>query len=271
MNFPTFEYYEVTGVIAESGTAIIYQGVNLLDGSVVAIKSLLPKRRMDPFIVAKFKEEANHYLYLSHPNITRLVDFIDRGNNLYLVVEYVEGVTLLDYMISLGRPLNDSELYNAFSQILDTIAYLHQNQIIHLDIKPENIMIRPDGQIKILDMGISAKLNDQKQRTRICGSPSFMAPEQIDGKELGRHTDIFALGVTLYQLASGVLPFRGGSKEEIFRKARSGGYPPITESSHSANPDLQRVLDKCLAPDYSARYSTCEAMYCDLCEILNPN
>lgn len=260
MNFPQFEYYEVTDLLQEGGTALVYKGVNLLDGSVIAVKSLLPKRLKDPYIVAKFREEANHYLYLSHPNITRLVDFIERGEKLFLIMEFVEGETLADYIMSLVHPVDDEKLLDIFTQILDTVAFLHQNEILHLDIKPDNIMITPDGLIKILDMGISAKISDARHLAKKCGSPSFMAPEQIKGEELGRYTDIFALGVTLFDLVTGKLPFYGNSRDEIFEKSLTGSYPLLADAYADANVSLQPVIDKCLNPNPLKRYSTCEEM-----------
>jgi serine/threonine-protein kinase len=264
---PKIPYYYVERVINSGGTAIVYWGVDRRSGFPVAIKALYPSRAKDPFIMQRFREEANHYLYLSHPNITRLVDFVEDSGNFYLIMEYVEGIPLDDYQRTHTGPLAEELAIPMFLQILDTISYLHGNNMMHLDIKPNNIMVLKDRCIKILDMGISAKVNDKSNNLKACGTPAFMPPEQFERGTLGTYTDIFALGVTLFTMLTNILPFSGRSHTEIWQKIKDGDIPQATDFYPAINPAFQPILEKAMHPNYWERYQSCEELKRDLLNI----
>ena len=272
MALPNLKYYYIDSQISSGGTAAVYRGIDLRSGYEVAIKALFPHRAKDSFVKKRFREEANHYLYLSHPNITKLVDFIEDGNNYYLVMEFVDGVPLDEY-IKLTGPLSDSEITDLFLQVLDTIAYLHQNQVLHLDIKPSNMMVveNEDGtkHIKILDMGISAKINDKSNNIKKCGSPAFMAPEQINQGKLGFFTDIFALGVTLFNIITMKLPFFGNNHTEIFEKICNEPTPSTKDVCENVNPLYQPIIERALNKNAANRYQTCEEFMIDIYSIMD--
>ena len=272
MKLPNLKYYYIDSQISSGGTAAVYRGVDLRSGYEVAIKALFPHRAKDTLVKKRFMEEANHYLYLSHPNITKLVDFIEDGNNYYLVIEYVDGIPLDEYVKSTG-PLSDNEIVTLFIQVLDTIAYLHQNRVLHLDIKPNNMMVTEtsDGskKIKILDMGISAKINDKSNNLKKCGSPAFMAPEQINQGKLGFFTDIFALGVTLFNIITMKLPFVGDTHTEIFEKICKEPTPSIKDFCETVNPLYQPIIERALNKNGEDRYQTCEEFMMDMYSIID--
>jgi serine/threonine-protein kinase len=265
---PKIPYYHIDHVINSGGTAIVYWGIDLRSGFPVAIKAIYPSRAKDEFILRRFREEANHYLYLSHPNITKLVDFVDYHGQFYLVMEYVEGVPLDEYQHTRTGPIAEEIAIPMFLQILDTIGYLHSKSMLHLDIKPNNIMVMHDRRIKILDMGISAKINDKSNNLKTCGTPAFMPPEQFEQGELGTYTDIFALGVTLFVMLTNRLPFTGNHHTEIWRKIKEGNIPRARDFYPPVNPAFQPVLEKALHKNHWERYQRCEELSTELKKIL---
>ncbi|MDR2026481.1 MAG: serine/threonine protein kinase [Prevotellaceae bacterium] len=268
MTLPKIPYYHIDSLLNEGGTAAVYRGIDLRSGYEVAVKALFTSRAGDGFIMQRFREEANHYLYLSHPNITRLVDFIEDNGKFYLVMEFVDGIPLDSYLNSVTGPMSEETLIPMFCKILDTVAYLHQKGVIHLDIKPNNIMVLGDKNIKILDMGISAIISDKNSNPKKCGTPAFMAPEQISQGELGFYTDIFALGVTLFNMITCKLPFSGSSHTEIFEKICKEPTPRVGDFVKTASPRFQKIIERALQKEGKNRYQTCEEFQMEILEIL---
>ena len=260
-NLPSIPSYHVGHVLSRSGgTAIVYWGVDLKTGYPVAIKQLYASRRH----CLDLRDEAQKYLYLRHPNLTRLVDFVIDGDQCYLIMEFVEGKPLDEYQKTQSGPLPDEVAIPIFMQLLDTIKYLHDNNVLHLDIKPNNIMIKDDRSIKVLDMGISTRLHGSGEHSKVRGTPSFMPPEQIDGARLGRYTDIFALGVTLYYMLTMHLPFPGTTTQEIWDNIKRGNHTPMEAYYPFVNKKLAPVIAKALHPDPRQRYRDCREMIRDL-------
>ena len=269
MNLPKIPHYYIDSLIESGGTASVYFGIDERSGYPVAIKALFPSRAKDDFILDRFRAEANHYLYLSrhNKNITKLVDYIELDDKFYLVMEFVDGIPLDKYLNTITGPMSEEILVPMFCRILETIAYLHQNGVIHLDIKPSNMMVLQDNDIKILDMGISAIINDKSNNLKKCGSPAFMSPEQINQGELGFYTDIFALGVTLFNMLTCKLPFTGDNHTEIFKKICNDTTPSIENFHQTVNPQFQKIIERALQKEGKDRYQTCEEFQMDLLEI----
>ncbi|MDR1594874.1 MAG: serine/threonine protein kinase [Prevotellaceae bacterium] len=262
---PQIPYYHIDRVINSGGTAVVYWGIDLRSGLPVAIKAIYPSRAGDQFILQRFREEANHYLYLSsHPNITKLVDFVEYKGQFYLVMEYIEGMSLDEYQYKRTGPLVEEVAIPMFLQILDTIGYLHDNNLLHLDIKPGNIMVMHDCRIKILDMGISAKINDKSNNLKTCGTPAFMPPEQFEHGDLGTYTDIFALGVTLFSMLTNRLPFSGSHHIEIWQKIKESKIPSARDFYPPLNPAFQPILEKAMHKNYWNRYQRCDELATEL-------
>lgn len=256
-SFPIIPNYQVTRLIQEGGTSAVYEGINLHSGRVVAIKALFPSKLKDKYLLKRFKEEANHYLLLEHPNIPKLVDYIELDGQVFLIMEYVKGIDMSKYLQANG-PLSEDMTINFFSLILEAVGFLHSKGILHLDIKPSNIMVMENLDIKILDLGISSKMSEGEPIKKKCGSPAFMAPEQINGGKLDVYTDIYQIGVTLFNMVTGKLPYNGKTQKEIFDNICNQSVPQLKDFSESVHGDLQPVIDKAMQKEGKDRYTSCE-------------
>ena len=255
-------HYEIDYLIATGGMSTVYKGRDLRFNKTVAIKLILQELKNNDFVFDSLQTEANHYMSLKHPSIVKLHDFIiDDDNHVFVVMEYIDG-TPLDKILEQPEPLFDKEILSIFHQVLDAIAYIHQEQKIHCDIKPNNIMILPDGKIKILDMGISRKIGEAN--TQKVGTPNFMAPEQINQKQLDYYTDIWALGVTLFNMVTNRLPFDSETNTEIYDKILNTETPHIKRAFRDANIKFQQIIDKALEKAPRNRYRSCVEFQNDL-------
>ena len=208
-DLPNIPLYHVGHLIAEGGTAKVYWGVDLRSGFPVAIKELKIRHFKNPAIRQKFKEvEAQMYLYLPHPNIPKLVDFIDLKDKelMYIVMEFIEGKTLEDYIYREIGLIPEQKALPMFMEILDTVAYIHNKGYLHLDIKSNNVMIQPNGKLKLIDLGIASRMSEASNSTGF-GTPAYMPPEQSEMGRCGKYTDVFALGIMLFEMLTGSLPF----------------------------------------------------------------
>lgn len=264
MKLPNIPYYHVDRLLSSGGTAAVYRGIDLRSGYVVAIKALFSTRAKDNYILEHFRSEANNYIYLSHPNLVKLVDFVENNGRYYLIMEFIDGTPMDLYLNTVTGPMSEEVLVPMFMQVLSTVAYLHHQKILHLDIKPNNIMILNDRSIKVIDLGISAKITDRNIKK--AGTPPFMAPEQIKNHYPGFYTDIFALGVTLFNMVTGRLPFRGSATEILDQNCMSS-RPNILDFYPGANPKYQAIIERAMNPDKNIRYQTCEEMMVDMLNI----
>ena len=273
-NLPKIPLYHTGHLIAEGGTARVYWGVDTRSGFPVAIKELKIRHFKNPVIREKFKEvETQMYLYMQHPNIPKLVDFIDMKPKelLYIVMEFIEGKTLDSYIYSEIGLIPEQKALPLFMEILDTVAYLHKaqvpalkiNGILHLDIKSNNVMLLPNGKIKLIDLGIAARMSDATSSTGF-GTPAYMPPEQSEKGICGRYTDIFALGVVLFEMLTGRVPFISQNpdarlaSEEIKYKIKYENTPQMKQFYPYINHELQHIVERALNKNPHFRYQTCE-------------
>lgn len=257
---PTIPLYHVDHLIAEGGTARVYWGIDLRSGFPVAIKELKIKHFKNQQIRENFKRvETQLYLYMKHPNIPKLVDFVDirESGQMYIIMEFIKGISLEQYIYGEMGLIPDVKALPIFLEILDTVAYLHRNDILHLDIKPNNVIIQPDGHIKLIDLGIAARMSDASNSTGF-GTPAYMPPEQTEKGVCGRYTDIFALGVMLFEMLTGTLPFRGHDRQELRQKIKNDPTPLMSSFYPPINIELQYVVERALAKNPSNRYKSCE-------------
>lgn len=212
------ESYRVTRVLGTGGMAVVYLGENQLTGQAVAIKMLPPELAVYPEIKTRFLQEARTLALLEHPNIVHLINFAEDGGRLCLVMQYAEGENMEELMERRGR-LEPSEAVRIAIQVLDGLEHAHKNQVVHRDIKPSNIIVRPDGSVKVTDFGIAKITRDNKltQTGQTMGTVRYMAPEQVRGKGIDTRTDLYALGVTLYEAVVGEPPFDGDSHFEVMQ------------------------------------------------------
>ena len=268
-NLPKIPWYHVDHLIAEGGTAKVYWGIDMRSGFPVAIKELKIKHFKNPLIREKFKDvEAQLYLYLQHPNIPRLVDFIDmkETEQLFIVMEFVEGRSLEQYIYREIGLIPEPKALPMFLKILDTVSYIHSKGILHLDIKPNNVMIQIDGNLKLIDLGIASRMKDASTSTsgEGFGTPAYMPPEQAEkGGRVGKYTDIFALGIMLFEMLTGNLPFTSNNPDprknvaEIKWNVKFQPTPSMKQYYSHIGDELQFIVERALAKEPSARYQSC--------------
>lgn len=260
-NQPLMPLYYIDHLIAEGGTAKVYWGIDRRSGFPVAIKELKIRHFKNTVIREKFKNvEAQLYLYMQHPNIPRLVDFIDmhEQEKLFIIMEFIQGKSLEQYIYGEIGLIPEEKALPMFIDILDTVAYLHNNGVLHLDIKSNNIMLQPNGKIKLLDMGIASRMSDASDSTGF-GTPAYMPPEQSEKRQCGRYTDIFALGIMLFEMLTGTIPFAGQTTSEIRQKIKFDPTPQMSNIYPIIKPQLQSIVEKALAKEPMMRYQSCES------------
>jgi len=265
----TIGSYIVTRKIGAGGMATVYLAKHKLLDTQVALKVLLPNLTANPSVRQRFVNEAKMMAGLDHPNIVRLHDFIERGENLVLVMEYVEG-TPLDLMIGEKYgPIPYEKALPMFQQILSGMEYAHSKGIIHRDLKPSNVLVSSDGVVKVADFGI-AKVIGQNNLTKTgvkLGTLCYMSPEQVLGKEVDKRTDVYALGATLYEMLAGNMPRGEGNTSEyqVMKEIIEGDLPdPRTFYPHI--PEwLVSIISKAMARDLKDRIGSCSE-FADLLE-----
>ena len=261
---PYLPYYHILEQIGHGGTGAVYKAIDERSGFLVAIKILYKRAFENDFVRNKFVEEANRYLYLDHPNIVRLKDFIIQDEGYYLVMEYVEGRSLDKYIRHVTGPIPEEVATAIIIEVLEAIDYAHNEGVVHLDLKPGNIMIGDNDDIKVLDFGISAE--EGEKNYKVMGSPLYMSPEQIKGSGIDIRSDIYSLGVTLYQMVTGQEPYPANiSKEELFQRIL---YSPFLNrsgvSQDRLSPIFQRIISKATEKNKGKRYSSCREFINDL-------
>lgn len=254
--------YQAVQKLREGGTATIYLGVDNFKGERVAIKELKPQFFKDEYMRASLKKEANRYLYLRHPNIVRLNDFIIEKGKHFLIMEYVDGQNLSEYLRNVTGPMPVGMAALLISEVLDALHFAHERNVAHLDIKPSNIMLSSNDEVKVLDFGIAQVINDNGPE-RTMGTPSYMSPEQLPpSSDVNHLSDIYSCGITLYELITGSTPFNDAkSKEELFHAIRKKIMPSIGRT-HAIN----KIIAKAAAKNKKVRFSNCN----EFKESLNP-
>jgi serine/threonine protein kinase len=247
--------YEITGTLGLGGMGQVYQVRHTISDRIEAMKVLAPGRPVTDETVGRFLREIQLLASLQHPNITALHTAFRHDGDLIMIMEFIEGLTLSDKLSA--RPMMLKGL-NYIQQALSGLAYAHERGIIHRDIKPSNIMISKDDQVKLLDFGLAfPAFGSQFTRSgTILGSVLYMSPEQVLGKQLDARSDIYSVGVTLYQLLTGVLPFDGASEYEIAScHLRSEPVDPVT-INRNILPRLSTIVLKALAKSPEDRFQS---------------
>ena len=256
--------YKIISLIGEGGMGTVYLAEHAHMARKVAIKVLLPQLMKHEQIRQRFKNEAATMAHLQHPNIVSLIDYYEDEAGMYLIMEYVEGVTLDNYIKDVSGPLPEEKAIPLMTQILDAFSYAHEKQIIHRDIKPGNIILTPNGTIKILDFGIARIIGDGNQqltKTGVqLGTVYYMSPEQVKGLKLDHRADIYSLGVTFYQMLTGVQPYNNLTTEyEIYNQIVNVDLPDPSEIYPGVPEYLNRILKVALNKNPNDRFPNCAA------------
>ncbi len=254
--------YKIISILGEGGMGSVYLAEHTQVNRKAAIKILLPQHLKNAEIKSRFKNEASLLAELNHPNIVNLYDFTEDESGLYLIMEYVEGIPLDEYIATVSGAVPSERAIPIMKKILDAFSYAHKMGIIHRDIKPSNIIIGKNDEIKILDFGIARILgkegHDLTKTGSQMGTVFYMSPEQVLGKELDLRSDIYSLGVTFYQLLTGINPYHNLTTEyEIYDKIVKEPLPNPKEIYPGVPDFLCAILEKSIQKSPVNRFSNC--------------
>ncbi len=252
--------YQVTGFLGAGGMGEVYQAVHSRLGRTVAVKVLTDMDRSAGF-VERFVNEARIQASLHHPHIATLYDFFEYGGRPCIIMEYVDGQTLEARIRMQGR-LPVAEALAVFRAVVDAGAYIHGHGIVHRDVKPSNVKISTRGEVKLLDFGI-ARNPQTPGLTRtgaVVGTPEYFAPEQIHGQRADARTDVWALGVLLYEMVTGRVPFEASSLVELYRRIDQADYPAPAALGVALPADVAALVAGCLRRRPSERFASAQAL-----------
>jgi serine/threonine protein kinase len=257
--------YKIISLLGQGGMGTVYRARKEVEGFAfpgddVAIKVLHSQYSSRTEIVERFEREARLGMTLNHSGIVKVYDLITDAGQVALVMELVEGLLLSDLIGTVTGPIPWSRSEQMLNQILEAISYAHALDVIHRDLKPDNIIVRPDGQLKLLDLGIAKVLSVDRTKTGTgLGTIDYMAPEQyIDAKTVDARADLYALGMTLYEMLAGRLPWDPEiSQFEVLKRKENGELPLPTEFYPDIPPHIVQVVMQLIRPIPGDRYSSC--------------
>lgn len=250
--------YEIVRELGKGSMGVVYQAHDPQIGRTIALKVLRPDRVGSEDFVQRFLKEARAIGRMSHPSIVTVYDVGEDQGTVYIAMEFLEGVPLNAY--TRERTLTLDEIASIGIQVAESLDYAHARGIVHRDIKPQNIMVAPDGRVKITDFGI-AHIEDpdashQTQAGEILGTPNYMSPEQVMGRKVDGRSDLYSLGVILYELVSGVRPFKGENLAAIFHAITSSSPARPEEINPDVTREFSDIVMRCLSKDPAGRYAT---------------
>ena len=259
--------YTVRELIGTGGMANVYKAVvgpggPVPEGTVVAVKVLRQELMHDPDLVRRFKNESKAISLLNHPNIVKVYDVSVSENLQYIVMEYVDGMTLREYLNERGGKLTSRETVHFISQILKALDHAHHNGVVHRDIKPQNIMLLDNGQLRMMDFGIAriSRAENQLSGGKAMGSVHYISPEQAKGDETDFTSDIYSVGVMMYEMLSGHLPFDADDVVEVAIKQISDKPQSLQELAPNVPHGLVEITERAMAKRPDNRYASAAEM-----------
>lgn len=259
------DHFRIEEPVARSGMASIFRAVDLRDNKQVALKIPHPDMEADPILFDRFQREVSIGEKLNHPGIMRVYDG-EKRSRVYMVMEWCEG-RLLRQILAEGRIPRDRAIRIAL-KVLDALEYIHENGIVHRDLKPENIMVDVKDNIKLIDFGIagdsSARRLTYANFTATLGTADYISPEQVKGKRGDGRSDIYAMGVILYEMLTGKQPFSGASPMEVMNDRLLNHPKPPSVAEPSISPELQEVMYRALERNPQNRYANAREFAHDL-------
>ena len=260
------DHYRIDASIAESGMAWVYQATDLRDGRQVAIKVPHAGAENDPNLFERFRREEEIGAALEHPNVMRIFPSGERSRP-YMVMEWAPGLLLRRILLEEGRLPRERAIRIA-AGILEALEYIHQHGIVHRDLKPENIMVDDADGVKLIDFGIASKHGARRLTytgvSPALGTPDYIAPEQVKGKRGDQRSDLYAMGVMLYEMLTGRVPFSGPSPLAVMNERLIRDPLPPREADPTMSPQLQEVLYRALEREPRNRYGSAHEFLHDL-------
>jgi serine/threonine-protein kinase len=262
----TLDHYRIESVVARSGMASIFRGTDLRDGRPVAIKVPHPEMEADPVLFDRFRREKEIGQMLDHPGVMKV--YKDDGHTgIYMVMEWVEGRLLRQVLVTHGKLPLERAVRIAVA-ICEVLQYIHDNGVVHRDLKPENIMVDSQDRVKLIDFGIAGKQGSRRltfaKLTDTMGTPEYISPEQVKGKRGDGRSDIYALGVMLYEMLTGKPPFTGANPFVIMNDRLLNNPVPPREIDPQIPAELQEIIYRALERDPKNRYAKAREVAWDL-------
>ena len=259
--------YEILGRIGSGGMSVVYKAKCHTLDRLVAIKVLKEEFASDENFVSKFKMEAQAAARLSHPNIVNVYDVVDEGNLHYIVMELIEGITLKSYIEKKGF-LENKEAIGIAIQVAQGIAAAHEQHIIHRDIKPQNMIISRDGNVKVADFGIARAVSSQTMNATAVGSVHYISPEQARGGYCDERSDIYSFGITMYEMVTGRVPFEGDNTVAVALAHLETPITPPSQLNPVVSSGLEQIILKCTQKKPDRRYSSIGDVITDLRHVM---
>ena len=257
------ERYEILGKIGTGGMADVYKAKDHKLNRFVAVKVLKPEFREDTTYIRKFRSEAQAAAGLTHPNIVNVFDVGDDGGVYYIVMELIEGITLKEYIAKKGK-LSIKEATSIAIQVSMGLEAAHNHGIVHRDVKPQNIIISTDGKVKVTDFGIARAASSNTISSNVMGSVHYSSPEQVRGGYSDEKSDIYSLGITLYEMVTGRVPFDGDTTVAIAIKHLQEEMVPPSVYTENLPYSLEQIILKCTQKSVGRRYEKMEDVIADL-------
>jgi len=257
--------YFITSLIQEGGMSFVYLAEDTINKKQVAVKIMKEETFSDPLNVARFQREARASASLRHSNIVEIYDVDEYKGKPYMVMEYIESKSLRDLLLTRGT-FSPLEACDIIYQLADALMHAHEHGVIHRDIKPQNVMMQFDGGVKLLDFGI-ATISDAPnitQKDMVVGSVHYMAPEVLKGKGATPRSDIYALGITFFELLTGKQPFTDSSPVNIAMKQIEEPLPSVRKIRSDVTSKIEKIINKACQKNPDSRYPSMKAFKHDL-------
>jgi serine/threonine protein kinase len=265
-NGDILDHYRIDSVVARSGMASIFRATDLDDGKTVAVKVPHPEMESEPALFERFQREGDIGRMMNHPGVMKVLDSQKR-TRVYMVMEWVEG-KLLRTIMNEQRPMPEERAIQIAINILEALQHIHSRGVAHRDLKPENVMVDGEDRIKLIDFGIASKADARRltfgKLSQVMGTPDYISPEQVKGKRGDARSDLYSLGIMLYEMLTGKLPFTGENPFAIMNERVLNNPIPPRAVNSQISPELQEILYRALEREPANRYKSADEFIWDL-------